>query len=83
MTVLIHLSFQLGIYIIKASNGILVAVVWAFVFFNLDKHKLTWKIWSTDAFKKFRLTVCIFSSQAILQQRAQLLKVTQEGFFIN
>lgn len=24
--------------------------------------------------------ICIFSSEAILQQRAQLLKVTQEGF---
>lgn len=26
-----------------------------FSFFHLDNHKLTWKIWSTDAFKFFQL----------------------------
>lgn len=74
MIVIVHLSF----YVIKASNGILLGF---FLFLNLYKHKLIWKICCTDSFKKFRLTICIFSSQAILQQRVQLLAGTQEGFF--
>lgn len=36
-----------------------------FFFFYLDNYELTWKIWSTDAFKKNGLALHTFASQAI------------------
>lgn len=57
-------------------------VLWWF-FFNLDNYELTWKIWSTDAFKKIGLVLHTFASQAICIKEPTYWKLPRRGFFIN